>query len=200
MAMYKPEFKDIRTIICMQGYHLDYQFHIREIGFWSKNVSGVIPFNCKINGNQMDSDNQKIIFYSEQELHGIKLKDSFENGLPSSEIKSVLKTIYHITKSTDYEATYIGICKDDYISGILAKAGLGKYVIALDNLEMFKRRNTLFPTNDLIRSELIRRPELYPLCHLHGKLKNDAIPLCSRAKAKFVADICLQIDKLSNGK
>jgi hypothetical protein len=190
MASYKPEFKDLRTIICMQGYHLDYQFHIREIGFWSRSVSGVIPFNCKINGNELDVNNQKIIFYSEEELHGIKLKKSFENGLPSSEIKCVLKCIYHITKSYDYESTYIGICKGDNISGILAKAGLGKYVIEIDNLELFRRNSLKFPSNEVIRTEIAKKTVDYPSCYLHEKLKNDTVPLCSKAKAEYIAFLC----------
>jgi len=129
----------------------------------------------------------------EEEVHGIKMKKSIENAPPSSEMKSILKCIYLITKSEDYESSYIGVCGEDKISGLLAKANLGKYVIELDSLDLLKRNNIKFPTNDEIRNELIKRKNEYPVCYLHEKLKNDAIPHCSRAKAEFIANLCYNI-------
>jgi hypothetical protein len=192
MATKRFDFKDIRAIICMQGYHLDYQYYIREIGFWSRTLSGVIPLNCKIYNSELSSNNQQTIFYSE-EIHGLKWKKTFENGIPFSDLKCVLNCIYHLTKSEDYDSSYIAICKDDAISGLLGKAKLSKYVVDIENLELFRRNNIVFPTNEVIHEQITSNISKYPVCHLHDSLKNNAVPLCSRSKAKFIADFCLHI-------
>ena len=54
MATSRIDFEDIRIIFCVQGYSLDYKFVLREIGFWTRGLSGSVPFNCKINKNQLD--------------------------------------------------------------------------------------------------------------------------------------------------
>ena len=193
MAFRKFEFKDVRTIICMQGYPLDYHFYIREIGFWSRTLCGSIPLNCKINKSELDFYNQQTIYYFEEEVHGIKLKKNIENGLPTSELKTILKCIYLMTASDQYDSTYIAVCKEDKISGILSKANLGKYVLEIDSFDMFKRSGYVFPTNDIIRKELSQNVKDYPVCPLHETLKNNVVPLCSKAKAMFIANYCKQI-------
>ena len=184
----------------MQGYPLDYQFYIREVGFWSRDVCGSVPLNCKINNNELDLSNQQTIFYFEEEIHGIKLKKNFETGLPSSDLKTILKCIYHLTKSEVYDSSYIAICKEDKISGLLSKANLGKFVIEIDNLDLFKRNGVIFPTNDNIREQLNIYTKDFPICQYHELLKNNTIPLCSKAKAKYIANFCntVMINELSN--
>ena len=110
MASSNVEFSDIKIILCVQGYSLDYQFILREIGFWTNNFSGSIPFNCKINKNQLDIKNQKTIFALEEDIHGIKTKKPVENGLSLSETKTVLKTLYNLSNNTN--SKYIGICRE----------------------------------------------------------------------------------------
>jgi hypothetical protein len=185
------EFKNIRTVICMQGYPLDYHYFIREIGFWSRNICGSIPINCKINNNELDPYNQQIILYYE-EIHGIKLKKNFENGLPASELKTLLKCIYNITRSEDIDSNYIGICKDERISGLISKSNLGKYVVELDKLDIFEKNSIDFPKEENIKDFLFKNVQNYPVCDLHENLKNN-IALCSRAKAKYIAEVCLQL-------
>ena len=193
MALMRFDFKHIRTIICMQGYPLDYQFYIREIGFWSRNISGSIPLNVKISNHGLDPRNQQTIFYFEEEVHGIKFRKTFENGLPFSEMKTILKCIYLMTNCDELDSNFIGICKDEKISGILAKANLGKYVVELDNLEVFKRNSVQFPSDDVIKYQLATNPSDYPICQLHGPIKNNETPFCSRSKAKFLAGFCKQV-------
>ena len=193
MALRRFEFKDIRIIICMQGYPLDYHFYVREIGFWSRNLCGSIPLNCKINKNELDFYNQQTIYYFEEEVHGIKLKKLSENGLPSSDLKTILKLIYLLTASDESDSSYIAVCKEDKISGILSKANLGKFVLEIDSFDLFKRNGLVFPTNDIIRREITRNVEDYPICSYHETLKNNSIPLCSMSKAKFIANYCKQV-------
>ena len=177
----------------MQGYPLDYHYHIREIGFWSRKLCGSIPLNCKINQKELDFNGQQTIYYFEQEVHGIKLKKNIDEALPSSDIKTVLKCIYLLTNSDEYDSTYIAVCKDEKISGILSKANLGKYVIEIDSLDLLKRNGIQFPSNEIIRKELISNLKDYPICGVHGNLKNNIPPMCSRAKANFIADFCIKL-------
>lgn len=200
MAFKKYEFQDIRLILCMQGYPLDYHYYIREIGFWSRKLSGSIPLNCKINKSELDFYNQQTIYYFEEEVHGIKLKKNIENGLPSSELKTVLKCIYHLTKSDDYDSSYIGVCKDDKISGILSKANLGRYVVEIDSLDILKRNDMQFPNNDIIRKELGDNIKDYPICAIHGGLKNNISAVCSKSKAQFIANYFIQLVNTENFK
>ena len=177
----------------MQGYPLDYHYYIREVGFWSRKLSGSIPLNCKINKNELDVHGHQIIFYYEEDVHGLKLKKNIENGIPSSELKTVLKCIYNLTDSEDSNAKFIGICSEDQISGLLAKANLGKFVLEIDKLDLFKRNNYIFPTNDVLRKELSDKVENYPYCQLHDMLRNEGIPFCCVSKANYIANLCFQI-------
>ena len=40
-------FEDIRIILCAQGYSINNKYIVKEIGFWSRENSGVIPFSSK---------------------------------------------------------------------------------------------------------------------------------------------------------
>ena len=144
MASLNINFEDIRIILCVQGYSLDNKFVQREIGFWCNGISGSIPFNCRINNNQLDIRNQKIIHALEEEVHGIKLKTSIEHGLSNSECRAVLRTLYHMNNSL---AKYIGICRDENINGLLYSAGLGSFVIDLDNLVSVNNQTIICPSN-----------------------------------------------------
>lgn len=47
MALLNPckvDFDEIRLIICINGFTIDEKYHIVELGFWSRKLSGVIPF------------------------------------------------------------------------------------------------------------------------------------------------------------
>ncbi len=188
MASSSVEFSDVKIILCVQGYSLDYQFILREIGFWTNNFSGSIPFNCKINKNQLDIKNQKTIFALEEDIHGIKTKKPIENGLALSEIKSVLKTLYNLSNNSN--SKYIGICRDENINGLLHQAGLGKYVIEMDNLNIFRDSINKCPSNADLKIILKNQPNRYHICGLHDLLRDGSLPLCAKVKAEFIADYC----------
>src|SRR5437868_10507504 len=111
MSSVNFSFSDIRIILSVQGYPLDYQYIVREIGFWYEGKSGSIPFNCKVNTKQLDTGNHKVITKAEEEINGIRLKKTVDIGLTQSDVKAVLKTLYNI--NNDSSAKYIGICGDD---------------------------------------------------------------------------------------
>lgn len=189
MSSLNFSFSDIRIILCVQGYPLDYQYIVREIGFWCNGQSGSIPFNCKINANQLDTKNHSIISHSVEEINGIRLKKTTEAGLALSETKAVLRTLYHLNNSP---AKLIGICADDNLNGLLFKAGLGSYVKDLNNMDIFKQSNSVLPTNETIRNTVKQKLDDYKVCSLHDHLlKNNNFPLCAKVKAQFIANYCL---------
>ena len=194
-SKYKVEFEDIRLILSVQGYQLDYAFILREIGFWCREKSGCIPFNCKLNRNHLDSFNLKNINLFEEELHGIKLRKYIENGLPSSDSKSVLKCLYHMAKRNDYDSKYIGIFADECTRGLLSRAGLNNFVIDLENLEIFSRYKDSYPSLQDLRALMSLNPERFACCQMHDRLRNNEIPLCAQMKVESVAYHIQQIIK-----
>lgn len=40
----KVDFDDVRLIICLNGFTINERYQIVELGFWSRKLSGVIPF------------------------------------------------------------------------------------------------------------------------------------------------------------
>ena len=187
MASRNMKFSDIKIILCVQGYTLDYQFILREIGFWTNYYSGSIPFNCKINKNQLDIKNQKTIYALEEDIHGIKCKKHIENGLALSEIKTVLKTLYNL--SNNLESKFIGICRDENINGLLHQAGLGKYVIEMDNLDIFRDTAKKCPSNTDLKIILKNQPNRFHICGLHELLRDGSLPLCAKVKADYCREI-----------
>src|SRR5260370_8613332 len=193
MALYMPSFDEIRIIICVQGYILDYQFVVREIGFWSREKFGSIPFNCKINRNQLDTKSNKSVYFAENELHGIKLKTTTQFGLTNCEIKSVLRTLYHMTETNNPKAKYIGIVRDENVNGLLFKSGLGNLVMDMNNLEIFRNSTNNCPSNKDYWVMMKSDPSRYKVCKLHSKLSINDSPICAAVKAKYIADYCLEI-------
>ena len=191
MAKANVDFEDIKIILCVQGYSLDNQFILREIGFWTHNFSGSIPFNCKINLNNLDLQSLRTINVLEDQIHGIKVKKSIECALALSDSRAVLRSLYHMNTWT-CKAERIGICRDVHINGLLHKAGLGKFVIELDDLSMFKNSMNKVPSNKDLQELMKIYPQKYTLCGLHDRLKSDEKPLCAKVKAEFIADYCIK--------
>lgn len=191
MASYRAEFNDIQIILCAQGYSLHHQFIIRELGYWSRTINGMIPFNCKLNNNLLDITNKSIIHYLENQIHGIKAEKKFDHAVSSGEFISVLRTLYHVTKSYDSNHHFIGICRDENIKNLLFKAGLGEYVFDLDNLNVFREKLIKCPSNKELTSIIKSQPDRYKICFMHDKLNNDEIPVCAKVKSTIIADFCL---------
>ena len=194
MASLNINFSDIRIILCVQGYNLDYQFIPREIGFWSPYFSGSIPFNCKINLTNLDVKSLKNINVLEDLVHGIKVKKNFECGLAISETKAVLRSLYHMTSWTN-GGNRIGICRDVNVNGLLHKAGLGGYVVELDDLSIFRNTEDGVPSNKDLQLFMKTIPTKYTICNMHENLKCDDYPLCAKVKAEYLADFCQTYQK-----
>ena len=183
------KFQDVRLILSVQGYELNNQYIIRELGYWYPLQSGVIPFNCKLNVSNLDSFSQKNIHIAESEFHGIKLKKKIENGLPASEACAAIRTLYHVSKRDDYAADYIGILNDEKIpSKLVFNSGLGKYAIILDELECLTETNSTLPTIHDFKYIIGTELNKYIPCGIHENLRNNETPLCARTKVEIVAN------------
>lgn len=208
MAFFTAKFDDIRLIVCVQGYQLNYQYVVREIGFWSRSITGVIPFNCKVNKSHLDQLSAKNIHIAVNEIHGIKQRKIIENGLPSSDVCAVLKCLFQITKRDNYDSGYIGVCREENVTSLFFKAGLGNYIYELDNLDLFqsqtnsnpnsaKNKNT-FPTLSDIKFIVSSDPKKYSYCDLHDRLRNNEFPVCARTKAEIISTYIQQLMTVNN--
>ena len=196
MASYKPNIDDIRLIICFQGYDLNYHFILREIGYWYNKNYGTIPFNCKINKNNLDIRNRNKILEAEL-IHGIKQKNVTDFGLTMCEIKSVLKTLYHMAGSDNPNAKFIGICREEKTIGFLYKAGLGTYATYLDLIELSTKKQISFPTKEEIEIKIKNDDNQNKLCQLHDKSICNSL-ICSGLKAKCIGEFLLNINNNKN--
>ena len=66
--------------------------------------------------------------------------------MASSDISSVIKCLYQITKIEGSIGDYIGIIREGNVSPIIYKAGLGKHAVELDDLDYLLKNNTTLPT------------------------------------------------------
>jgi hypothetical protein len=189
MAAFNAKLEDIRLIVSIQGYSLKSQYIVRELGFWSRKMCGNVKFNCKINMKLLDSASANDIYIIENEYHGIRAKRTLENALPSSECSAVLRTLYHITARDDnYAADYIGILKDENTSFLLFKAGLGKFVFDLNQLDIVKKNHTLLYTSDDMKKIIENDPINYAPCELHESLRNNKTPICTKNKVLLLTN------------
>ena len=184
-------------ILCVQGYSLQNQFVLREIGYCCKGFSGAVPFNCKINKNQIDITSQRIIHALEEEVHGIKLKKSVENGLAMSDIKAVLRALYHISDKSN--GKYIGICRDENVKGLLYSANLGNYVVDLDNLQELSQKNVKCPSNQYLLAVMKSDLKRFKICNLHDHLMNGEQPICAKVKAEYLYEFISDSKNFNNG-
>ena len=186
MASNNITFENIRLILSIEGYSFGYQFIVRELGFWSRNMNGSIPFNCKLNINHLDVKSQLIIG-SFENRNGIHMKKNVRTGLAQSELKPVLRTLYHMNE--DSTAKYIGIVGDEKIIGLATKSGLGDIVFNMKNLNIFRSQDN-YPSFEQIQAGIKQNPIEYPICYLHERMGNDDVPVCARATTKFLANHC----------
>ena len=193
MALQTVNSNDIKLILSVQGYDLDFQYVVREIGFWSNGFSGSIPFNVKLNKNQLNVRNLDRVSFCENELNGIKLKRNFEHALAGSDIKPVLRTIFQLNSSNN--SNYIGIVRDEPLDGLLHKCGLGSFVTYLDNVDVVKNTNSSLPTNEFFRQYMKKNPDAYIVCPIHERLTINEFPICAKAKAVFLADVLKTLSK-----
>ena len=198
MAFFNANFADFRLILSIQGYQLNNSFIVREVGYWSPKINGVIQFNCKISASRLDTFSVKNIHISENECHGIKVKKVIENGMASSDISSVIKCLYQITRLEGSVGDYIGILREENIAPIVFRAGLGKHVVELDDLQILTKNNTILPTFGDIKYMISSDPTKYKPCSLHEILRTQEIPVCARAKVEIIANHLKQLQNSNN--
>ena len=154
-------------------------------GFWSKNLSGSFCFNSKYRFKNLKFKDKCTVNYLHKEFHGLDLDEFYDNGFEQKDITTVIKIIYLLTKN-DNNGDLIGVCNDQNTMEICRKSGLGLVTINLKEISKFSPN---CPSNsDLIE---IQKNKFFPysICDIHSNLNNQNIPICSKVKANFVADV-----------
>jgi hypothetical protein len=191
-------FEDIRVIFCVQGYSINNNYVVREIGFWSRGNSGVIPFTSRNKFNKLSNEDKMTVNYLVKAHHGIPLNKQINYGLMNHEAVAAIKTLYHTFSNDDggRKRNYIGICDDLNIFHLLNIAGLGHLVINLKKL--YHKPEATIPSNDnILKIEEFGYCCLRP-CELHNPLSNEKIPFCARTKAIILANWCKSINNSIN--
>ena len=115
-------------------------------------------------------------------FHGIRLRKIQSNALPSSDATVVMKYLHHLTKRDDYDADYIGICKEEINAPIILKAGLGKFILKIDYLDIFQKISTKLFTLPKIKYMVTTDPIKYKPCSLHENSRNNSLAVREKAK------------------
>jgi hypothetical protein len=189
MALVNPSsltFEDIRLILCVHGYTLENKFICREIGYWSRNGSGVIPFSCRVNPNRLNSKDRTTLRYLTKNFHGIDIRKQLEIGLLQNEIRSVIRTLY-LMSDDDNNRKYIGICRDINVFTLCCSSGFQYLTINLENMNNISSESRV-PTNDDLLNLMENKYNPYKICKIHNNLDNGKPVLCAGTKAKFLAD------------
>ena len=183
-------FNDIRVIFCINGFYIDEEFQVMEIGFWSRNISGVIPFFNKKCYSKLTHKDRMSVNYLTYAHHGLNLTNKFDKSLSQSEVVSCLKSIYQICSDENDSRIYIGYMNDNFFLNIAGKAGLGNLIVNIDKMydEHAPSNEVMMRHNDYGKAE-------YKPCFLHQKIENDKDPHCAKVKAKFLADFCSMKEK-----
>jgi hypothetical protein len=201
MAMFNAKevnFEDIRIILCVQGYSINSKYVVREIGFWNRENSGVIPFTLRTKFYKLSNEDKMSVNYLVKVHHGIPLNKQVNYGLMNQEAAAAIKTLYHScsNENSERERNYIGICDDMNIYHLLNIAGLGHLVVNLKNL--YDKPETTIPSNNnILKMKEFGYCCLRP-CELHDPLSNENIPFCARTKAIILANWCKCMNNLTS--
>ena len=178
-------FDDIRVIFCLNGFYIDEEFQVMEIGFWSRKVSGTIPFFSTKCFSKLKPKDKMSVKYLTNLHHGIDLTSKFDKALSQADVVACLKSIYQISSDDNDSRVYIGYMNDNFFLNIAGKAGLGNLIVNID-----KMYDEHAPSNDVIMKDKNYGKGDYTLCLSHKKLENNQEPHCAGVKAKYLADFC----------
>ena len=90
MAFFNARFEDFRLILSIQGYQLNNQFIVREVGYWSPNLSGIIQFNCKISASRLDTLVLKTYTSPKTNVMGLKSRKLWKMEWPRQTFHQLL--------------------------------------------------------------------------------------------------------------
>ena len=183
----KVDFDDLRLIVCINGFTLDESYQIVELGFWSRKISGVIPFKSTKVWSKLNHMDKLTVNYLTNEYHGIELsKLKNQDALHQSDIFGAIRSIYHLCDDGVENRKLIGYLGNSWILDTFGKIGIGNYLVKLQEM---------FPNCEKFSIDNIRKDESYgtkdfAICGMHGDLNSGLMPNCARAISNYLADYC----------
>lgn len=184
------DFDDVRMIVCLNGFTINETFQIVELGFWSRKISGVIPFKSTKSWSKLNHLDRLSVNYLTSEYHGIGMDQlKYQDALHQSDIFGALRAIYHMTDDGVKNRKLIGYLGNQCLLEILGKMGIGNYLVNISEL---------CPTSsisiDQIRSSEDYGWEDFEICNLHNNyVGNDfRFPVCAKAISCYLANFCME--------
>jgi hypothetical protein len=193
MALYKinnKSFNDVRLIIAVEGFKSDlHGFIIKELAVSSLNFNCVFHFNKSI--RNLSLKDKKCANYLTNNHHYIDLFAKTDETFESSELSTVLKTVYIMCgqRNDSLNPTLIGYKDDTNALRIIYKAGLGHLACNLSSIFA----QCLPSANDIHSTENIGYGK-YAVCKIHNRHFGKGIH-CAKARASLLWDFCVNYSK-----
>jgi hypothetical protein len=179
------KFNQIRLIVGVEGFEINNEFIVKEIGYATENHFDVIKLQYT-NKKQMSYFNRKKIYYLSNEHHGIDLYNNKNYWPKHSDAASIIQTLYQITASKQNpEKTYIAYNNDIHIRTLIHKAGLDQVSVNVKDLFW-----SPIPSLNTLKSEKVYNTGVYKICDLHD-LNSEKNFQCAKSKIKLLFDICV---------
>jgi hypothetical protein len=162
-------FDNLKLIICLNGYTVNEEFIVMEIGFWSRKLCGVIPFTSNKNYINLSSIDKMTVNYLYNVHHAINFNSKPENGMHQKDAVAAFKILYNIC-TDDYgsnERKFIGYSNDPNTLSLLYKSGLSDVAVNIENIYDQKP-----PSNNQIMTMSNYGKGCYKPCMLHQNLNN----------------------------
>ena len=182
-------FDDLRLIVCLNGFTINDQFQIVEFGFWSRKLSGNIPFKSTKVWSKLNHLDRLSVNYLTSEYHGIGLEQlKYQDALHQTDIFGSIRSIYHLCDDGVENRKLIGYLGNECLLELLGKLGIGNYPVKI---------NDMYPASS-IQIDEIRNNKLYgeipdfEICKIHTQYNGNDFryPVCARAIACFLAKFC----------
>ena len=180
------DFDDVRVVICLNGFSIENQFQIAELGFWSRNIKGVLPFKSTKAWTKLNHIDKITANYLTKEYHGIELsKMKDQEALNQNDIYGAIRAIYHLCDDGNENRKLIGYMGNQVLLDVLGKMGIGNYLVKIQDIVP----SVSFSMENIRKDEKYGRRE-FSICNLHNDLDSGLTPNCARAIANYLAAFC----------
>ena len=122
-------FDEIRLILSANGFYVDGNFEILELGFWSRKCCGIIPFKTSKKFKSLSINDKNSALYYTKFFHGMDYEQKASNALNQNEIISTIKALYNLCGDNTMQKM-IGYINDSSIWHYIGSADLGDFVIS----------------------------------------------------------------------
>jgi frataxin-like iron-binding protein CyaY len=188
MALYNHNrqisFNEIRVVFTVEGFYVENNFVIKELGYKSKDLNGSIFFNT--DSKLLNKKDKNTSYFLSNFVHGINFYKNNEHWISSKDYSSVIKTIYQLTEDkNDKNKKYIGYSNDINVLTLLHNSGLDK--ISVNLKQVFED----IPTIKKIKLLPAYGFGSYAPCHMHDRSTEYKFQ-CAKVKSLILFEWCLE--------